>query len=134
MHWNTAPALEVAVDAFAFSNDDLELSAAGTYRIDEAGAAWADVNASLARADAAAVHRYVPLGAGSGAREWLRAALREGRLSAGVVKLRGRLDAFPFVARGSGFPHSTSPVPEVPPDLWRPGRWCSAGCKRLATD
>jgi len=102
VHWNTAPALEVAVDAFAFSNDDLELSAAGTYRIDEAGAAWADVNASLARADAAAVHRYVPLGAGSGAREWLRAALREGRLSAGVVKLRGRLDAFPFVARGSG--------------------------------
>lgn len=102
VHWRTAPALEIGVDAFAFSNDDLELTAAGTYRPADASGPWADVSASLARANAAAVYRYVPLGAGAGARSWLRAALREGRLSAGEMRLRGRLDAFPFTARDSG--------------------------------
>jgi len=90
------------VDKLSVSNEDLELSGAGTYRVDADGAAWADVNASLPRANAAAVYRYVPLGAGAGARGWLRAALREGRVSAGTLKLRGRLDAFPFTARDSG--------------------------------
>jgi uncharacterized protein (TIGR02099 family) len=102
VHWKTVPALEVSVDAFSVSNEDLELSAAGTYRVDAAGAAWADVSASLPRANAAAVYRYMPLGAGAGARGWLRAALREGRVSAGTLKLRGPLGAFPFTAPDSG--------------------------------
>jgi uncharacterized protein (TIGR02099 family) len=102
VRWKTAPALQLSVDTLAISNDDLELSGAGTYRVDADAAAWADVEASLARANAAAVYRYLPLGAGVGARTWLREALREGRLSAGTVKLHGRLDAFPFLARDSG--------------------------------
>ncbi|HWY73168.1 MAG TPA: YhdP family protein, partial [Burkholderiaceae bacterium] len=102
VHWRTAPTLEIGVDAFAFSNDDLEVSATGTYRPADPDGAWADMNASLARANAATVYRYVPLGAGTGARSWLRAALREGRLSAGELKLRGKLDAFPFATRDSG--------------------------------
>ncbi|HEX7157153.1 MAG TPA: DUF3971 domain-containing protein, partial [Burkholderiaceae bacterium] len=102
LHWKTAPALEVGVDEFSVSNEDLELSGGGTYRLDADGAAWADVNASLARAKAAIIYRYVPLGAGAGARGWLRAALREGLVSAGTLKLRGPLAAFPFTARDSG--------------------------------
>ncbi|HEX4585964.1 MAG TPA: DUF3971 domain-containing protein, partial [Burkholderiaceae bacterium] len=102
VRWKTAPALEVGVDALAVSNDDLELSATGTWRSADAGSPWVDVSASLPRANAAAVHRYVPLGAGASTRDWLRAALREGRVSAGLLKLRGKLDAFPFAAPNSG--------------------------------
>jgi uncharacterized protein (TIGR02099 family) len=102
VHWRTGSTLEVGVDGFALSNADLDLSAAGTYRVSDAGAAWADVNASLSRANAAMVYRYVPLRAGVGTRSWLRAALREGRVSGGSLKLLGPLDAFPFNAPGSG--------------------------------
>jgi uncharacterized protein (TIGR02099 family) len=102
VHWKTTPALAVTVDSFAFSNEDLDLSAGGTYRVSEAGAGWADVNASLTRASAAAIYRYVPLRAGASTREWLRAALREGRVSSGTLKMHGPLDAFPFIARDSG--------------------------------
>ncbi|HEY4039020.1 MAG TPA: DUF3971 domain-containing protein, partial [Burkholderiaceae bacterium] len=102
LHWKTAGTLEVSLDSFTFSNEDLEVSAAATVRLGDTGAPFADVSATLSRANAAAVYRYVPLRAGAGARGWLRAALRDGRVSAGTLKLRGQLDAFPFTAPGSG--------------------------------
>jgi uncharacterized protein (TIGR02099 family) len=102
VHWKTGSTLEVSLDGFTFSNEDLEVSAAGTVRLSDTGPPVADVTASLARANAAAVYRYVPLRAGVGTRTWLRAALREGRVSAGTLKLRGALDAFPFNSAGSG--------------------------------
>jgi uncharacterized protein (TIGR02099 family) len=102
VHWKTGSTFEVGVDGFTVSNEDLELSGAATYRLSDAGAAWADVNATLTRANVAAVYRYVPLRAGAGARTWLRAALREGRVSNGRLRLRGQLDAFPFKTPASG--------------------------------
>jgi uncharacterized protein (TIGR02099 family) len=102
VHWKSEPALEVVVDAFAFSSEDLQISAAGTYRSVDPGAGWADLTASLTRANAAAAHRYVPMRVNAGTRTWLRDALRDGRVSAGTLKLRGKLDDFPFVARDSG--------------------------------
>jgi uncharacterized protein (TIGR02099 family) len=102
VHWAGGPPLQVGVDAFSFSNEDLELSAVGTFRAPEKEAPWIDLSASVPRASAAAVHRYVPLSAGSGTRTWLTYALRDGRVSGGTLKLRGSLDQFPFIARGSG--------------------------------
>jgi uncharacterized protein (TIGR02099 family) len=103
VHWKSAPALEIGVDALSFSNDDVELSASGTWRGADTGAGWVDLSADLARAHAAAVYRYVPLGAGEGTREWLHNALRDGRVSAGSLKLRGNLDEFPLLGRDGEF-------------------------------
>jgi uncharacterized protein (TIGR02099 family) len=102
VHWTTAPALELGIDALAFANDDLDVTVSGTYRTREKSAPWVDLRATLARASAAAVHRYVPLSVGPGARTWLTYALLDGRLSGGTLKLRGNLDQFPFVAHDSG--------------------------------
>jgi len=102
LHWTAGRVLEVGVDALSFSNDDLEFSATGTYRTGEGTPDWVDVNLDLPRASAAAVHRYVPVTAGAGTREWLTYALREGRVSAGMLRLHGKLDDFPFLAPNSG--------------------------------
>ena len=110
VHWNTSPTLDISVDEFAISNDDLQLDASGTYRQDASGAPYVDVSANLARANAAAVYRYVPLEAAAGARDWLQAALREGQISAGTLRLRGPLNAFPFVAKDSGDFHASMHV------------------------
>ena len=102
VHWSTGPPLQVGVETLAFSNEDLELSAVGTLRAQDKGGPWVDLSASLPRASVAAVHRYVPLSAGTGTRSWLTYALRDGRASGGTLKLRGSLDQFPFIARDSG--------------------------------
>ncbi|MBV8211094.1 MAG: TIGR02099 family protein [Burkholderiaceae bacterium] len=107
VHWKTSPALDIGVDQLAISSDDLQLDASGTYRQDASGAPFVDVTANLPRANAAALYRYVPIEAGAGARDWLQAALREGRISAGTLRLQGPLAAFPFAARDSGDFHAS---------------------------
>ena len=102
VHWTGGSVLEVGVDAFAFSNEDLELSATGTYRAPASGAASVDFNASLVRAKLGAVARYVPMAAGAGTISWLHDALRDGQVLGGSLRLRGKLDDFPFVVRDSG--------------------------------
>jgi uncharacterized protein (TIGR02099 family) len=102
LHWSTGARLELGIDSLAFSNDDLEMSLAGTCRHSEAEGAWADLSGNLTRAKVASLPRYVPVSAGKGAREWLTAALRAGSLSAGTFQLRGNLRQFPFAAPDSG--------------------------------
>ena len=102
VQWINAPTLEVGIDMLAFANDDLDVNVSGTYRAQEKSAPWADFRVTLARANAAAVHRYVPLSVGPSTRTWLTYALRDGRITSGALKLRGSLDQFPFVARDSG--------------------------------
>jgi len=102
VHWSSGSTLEVGVESFALSNDDLEVSGAGTYRSGGPAGPWANFSASMPRATAAATYRYVPLAAGAGVRLWLRDALRDGRVSGGALKLQGNLDEFPFVGRSSG--------------------------------
>jgi len=102
LHWKLAAQIEVGIDSLAMSNDDLEFTLSGTYRSADVTGPYANVSGNLTRARADALIRYVPLSAGVAAREWMRAALRGGQLSAGSFLLRGPLERFPFVARDSG--------------------------------
>ncbi len=102
IHWSTAGGLEIGVDSLLLSNDDLELTLAGTYRAANAGGAFTALSGNLTRAKLAALTRYIPLQAGAGTRSWLGAALRDGYASAGSFSLRGKLDEFPFASPDSG--------------------------------
>ncbi len=97
--WKSEPALEVRVESAAASNAEIELEASGVYRaaIDEkSGRGFVDLTARIARLNAPALHRYVPLGAGQATLDWLQHALLSGRIGDGTVRVKGDLARFPF--------------------------------------
>lgn len=95
------PVFEVRVDSAAGSNADAELEASGLYRAPnggKSGPGWVDLTGRIARLNAAAAYRYVPLSAGSATLDWLQHALVSGRVSDGSVRVKGDLAKFPFEA------------------------------------
>ncbi|MBI4756947.1 MAG: TIGR02099 family protein [Betaproteobacteria bacterium] len=87
---------EITLKNLSFRNADAEGSAAGRYAGDSRGPGEIDLNARLLRADGAAVARYMPLVAGADVRTWLAQALRGGTATDARLRLRGKLDKFPF--------------------------------------
>jgi uncharacterized protein YhdP len=69
-------------------------SAASTERSPRAGAV--DGTAQFSRLEATQLHRYVPLGAGAGVREWIRTSLLAGGSTDARLKVSGNLADFPF--------------------------------------
>jgi uncharacterized protein (TIGR02099 family) len=88
--------IEVQVHELAFDNKDAAGSAAGRYRSSLDGPGEIDVTARLARADGAAVWRYMPLAVNRDVRDWLRAAITGGRADDARLRLKGDLKDFPF--------------------------------------
>jgi uncharacterized protein (TIGR02099 family) len=95
-YWTMRPQFDLRIDSLAASNDDLELNASGSYRSGGKGPGLADLSGRIVRAQARAVHRYVPLVAGTNTRAWLRHALVAGEAVEGNFRLRGDLWDFPF--------------------------------------
>ncbi len=85
-----------------FSGPDATGSAVGSYRYSGQGPGNIDLSATLTRADARAVWRYLPAALNSDARHWVRDALKAGIASEAKLVLKGDLANFPFVDHGQG--------------------------------
>jgi uncharacterized protein (TIGR02099 family) len=84
-----------------FANADVAGTTAGTWHSRPGGPGDVDARAQLTRVNLAGVHRYLPLGAGSAIRDWLRNALPQGTSGDASLVLAGDLAQFPF-AGGKG--------------------------------
>jgi uncharacterized protein (TIGR02099 family) len=96
VYWTTRPRFDLRIDNFSASNDEVELTASGSYRGGGKGPGLVDLAGRIVRAQARAAHKYVPLVAGADTRAWLRKALVAGEAVDGSFKLRGDLWDFPF--------------------------------------
>lgn len=91
--------LSVRTSGLQFANDDAAGTASGTYVYAEQGPGIIDMTAQLARADAGALPRYLPLPTvvGDRAREWVVQSVLAGHSPETRLRLRGDLRHFPFV-------------------------------------
>jgi uncharacterized protein (TIGR02099 family) len=102
LSWTARPQFALRIDDLLAANDEIELTASGTYRSGGKGPGLVDLAGRIARAQARAAHRYVPLVAGANTRAWLRDALVAGEAVDGSFRLRGDLWDFPFTDPQAG--------------------------------
>ena len=87
---------ELSINSVAFSNAHLAGSVFGVFRTAGTTSGSIDLTGRLTRADARFVGRYIPLAVAKSARDWLDAAFLAGRSSNVTLRLKGRLEDFPF--------------------------------------
>ncbi len=102
IQWKQGETLEVRAENLRASNDDIDLTASGTYRTVPSGPGSIDLAGRIVRANAETAHRYIPAAVGPGTRTWLRHALIAGRLGDGSYKVKGDLARFPFTNPAEG--------------------------------
>jgi uncharacterized protein (TIGR02099 family) len=88
--------LRVDLDALSAVNDDLDVSASGSYVKNGAEPARLDLSGRLARARVNAVYRYLPRVTAAPARAWIHGALLDGAVTDGSFYLHGDPLHFPF--------------------------------------
>jgi uncharacterized protein (TIGR02099 family) len=97
--------IEAQLDNVRLSNVDTEGRASLRWHTGEAGVARLpgvlDLSATLSRADATRVHRYIPLVVSAPARQYVRDALLAGASSRVDFRIRGALDQMPLDAPGA---------------------------------
>ncbi|WP_050414801.1 YhdP family protein [Azoarcus sp. CIB] len=98
----SAGRLEIALDSANFENPDATGTASGRYWPAAEGAGEIDLNARLTRAESSAVWRYLPHVVNDETRTWLRHGIVGGRVPDARLRLKGKLDDFPFRDRKSG--------------------------------
>ncbi len=86
----------VAIESLAVRNADTHGEFHGRYRTAGSTAGEIDLEGRLAGTDARAIWRYMPMSIGADTRDWVRTALVAGSSPDATLKLRGRLDDFPF--------------------------------------
>jgi uncharacterized protein (TIGR02099 family) len=89
--------LETELLRAEFSSPDAAGEARGVYRYAGEGSGSIDMTATLSRADARAVWRYIPAVVNADARYWLRDSLLAGASDDARLTLKGDLDDFPFL-------------------------------------
>ena len=94
--------LHAELTQMTFASPDAAGSVQGSYQTSAQGPGIIDLTASLSRADARAVWRYMPHVVGEGARHWLRDALLSGGASEATLALKGNLLDFPFLDKSKG--------------------------------
>ena len=87
---------ELWLNNVSFSNAHLAGTVFGVYRTAGTTSGSIDLTGRLTRADARFVSRYIPLVVGKTAHDWLDAAFIAGRSSNVTLRLKGKLDEFPF--------------------------------------
>ncbi|WP_265944800.1 YhdP family protein [Dechloromonas sp. A34] len=101
--WKTAASgIDIKLERLEFAGPDAAGSARGTYRFTGSGPGEIDLLASVERADARAVWRYMPHAVNAEARAWLKRGLVAGRGYDGKLILKGNLQDFPFRDGKSG--------------------------------
>jgi uncharacterized protein (TIGR02099 family) len=96
--------LSVRISSLAFANAHLAGSANGVYFHSGGGPGAIDLTASIERADARQIERYLPHAEimGAATRDWLANAVVEGQASEVQLRLQGDLRNFPFADPFSG--------------------------------
>ncbi|WP_243632225.1 YhdP family protein [Parazoarcus communis] len=88
--------VEISLDSAGFDNADAAGTAAGKYWPEPGGVGEIDLSARLTRADGAAVWRYLPRVVNRDTHEWVRNAIRRATVPEARLRLKGRLEDFPF--------------------------------------
>lgn len=97
VHWSVANGgIDLRIARLAFAGPHAAGAASGNYRYSGDGPGEIDLQASIERADARAVWRYMPHAVNADARAWLRRGLVGGRGYDGKLILKGNLADFPF--------------------------------------
>jgi uncharacterized protein YhdP len=86
----------VVLESVSLGNADTEGDFRGRYRTAGSSAGEIDLEGRLTRGDARAIWRYLPLSIGADTRDWLRDSLVAGGATGATLKLRGKLDDYPF--------------------------------------
>ncbi len=114
------PQVAVQVAGLRFANADVQGEASGNWRTsDGSGPSGSrfpgvlDLQGSLSRADGARVWRYLPLGVGRPARQYVRDAVLAGSASGVRFRVRGDLWHFPFADNRNGEFQITAQVRDV---------------------
>ncbi|WP_313953537.1 YhdP family protein [Accumulibacter sp.] len=94
--------LDAELSRAEFAGPDAAGLARGSFRSTGEGPGRIDLVATLTRADARAVWRYLPAAINTDARHWVRDALKTGAASEARLVLKGDLANFPFVDRQQG--------------------------------
>ncbi|NMG44472.1 TIGR02099 family protein [Aromatoleum toluvorans] len=94
--------LEIALDSANFDNPDAAGTASGRYWPAAGSAGEIDLSARLTRAESGAVWRYLPHVVNDDTRTWLRHGIVGGRVPDARLRLKGKLDDFPFRNGKSG--------------------------------
>lgn len=95
--WRVKPGeVELTIENASFENDDLAGQASGVYRSMATSAGYADINASLQRANGVVMYRYLPILLGDATYDWLKASILQGTGEDVHLKLKGPLAQFPF--------------------------------------
>lgn len=88
--------VDLTLSRAVFANSDAAGSLSGRYESVPGGPGWVDLTGGLTRANARAVHLYLPRVVGEATHDWLRDALLAGRLTDVRLRLKGDLAHFPF--------------------------------------
>jgi uncharacterized protein (TIGR02099 family) len=86
----------ITIESVSFRNADAHGQFHGRYQTMAGTAGEIDLEGKLLQGDARAVWRYLPLTIGADTRDWLRSALTAGHAPEATLRLRGKLDDFPF--------------------------------------
>lgn len=87
---------ELWINNVAFSNAHLAGSVFGVYRTAGTTSGSIDLTGRLTRADARFVSRYIPLAVSKKARDWLDSAFIAGRSNNVTLRMKGKLEDYPF--------------------------------------
>ncbi|MGL4573281.1 MAG: YhdP family protein [Burkholderiaceae bacterium] len=97
--WRVVPAgVEVKINDLQFANADMQGNARADYKTGGKGPGILDLEGTLTRASASAVHAYLPLRVPELTRDWLKKALKGGAVNSATFKVRGDLYEFPYHA------------------------------------
>jgi uncharacterized protein (TIGR02099 family) len=103
LNWSRARgSTEFRFANLAFANTDVAGAVQGMYRTAAEGRGEIDITGHLTRADASKVARYFPMDVAKGARPWLERAFVAGASNDVRVRVRGRLEDFPFADDRNG--------------------------------
>jgi uncharacterized protein (TIGR02099 family) len=105
IHWERKDRLwDVQVHQAKFSNAELQAELQANWLSGDSSQPLGaiDMKAKVARLDAAALHRYLPLSMDEQARHYLRDAMLAGSFRQAAITLKGPLDRFPFAQSNEG--------------------------------
>ncbi len=103
MRWVIAQeVVNVTLNSAQLESPDLSASLTAQYHTGGKGPGVLQLDGKLARVQAAALHRLLPLVVGESARHWLRDAMVSGTVTDGAVKIKGDLFDLPFAPDAAG--------------------------------
>jgi uncharacterized protein YhdP len=105
--------LQVSTDGIEVEHEQFKGRFSGNWQSDELGPGIAKISGKIDRADAQAIHRYLPRGIGDGAKRWIKNAILEGRVTDATFAVEGSLWHFPFADPKFGKFEVIAPVRDV---------------------